>query len=212
MMASFDDAHEAVQRASESALRSLVETILVEHEAEHRHHTVTMSGPCSHDCPLMLVERHLMSEPGETLSIEDDAVLKMLAGANFQQGATLTLPSGKTLNGDEASALTAAHAPAVKNLGDKRACANCREFGDNKRKPVTKARRKVGGSYNRAASSRLCNICEECADAVLASAHGPFGARTVWNRWDILSIRRAKQDFEAARTREPDEENEGERQ
>jgi len=50
-----------------------------------------------------------MTEP---LSPEDAAVLRMLAGANFLGGSSLTLPSGRVLNSDEAQALTAAYSPA----------------------------------------------------------------------------------------------------
>jgi len=38
----------------------------------------------------------------------DDAVLRMLSGANFGPNAHLTLPSGETLTSDEAQAFTAA--------------------------------------------------------------------------------------------------------
>lgn len=40
----------------------------------------------------------------------DDAVLRMLAGASFGPNASLTLPSGATLDADEAQALTGAYA------------------------------------------------------------------------------------------------------
>lgn len=40
----------------------------------------------------------------------DDAVLQMLAGANFGPGAKIILPSGAVLGSDEAQAFTAAFA------------------------------------------------------------------------------------------------------
>lgn len=46
------------------------------------------------------------------LTADDDSILRMLAGANFAPGASVILPSGITLNADEAQALTAAYAPA----------------------------------------------------------------------------------------------------
>jgi hypothetical protein len=44
------------------------------------------------------------------LTEADDFVLRMLAGATFTGGATVVLPSGVTLNADEAQALTAVYA------------------------------------------------------------------------------------------------------
>lgn len=41
---------------------------------------------------------------------DDDAVLRMLAGANFGPNANVVLPSGERLNGDEAQALTSFYA------------------------------------------------------------------------------------------------------
>lgn len=46
------------------------------------------------------------------LTPDDDAVLRMLAGANFGPGAKLVLPSGQRMEGDEAQVLTSAYAPA----------------------------------------------------------------------------------------------------
>jgi len=40
----------------------------------------------------------------------DEAILQMLAGANFGPDAGLTLPSGKTLNASEAQAWTSVYA------------------------------------------------------------------------------------------------------
>jgi hypothetical protein len=56
---------------------------------------------CDDACP---------TSPG--LSADDDRVLQMLAGANFGPDSAIVLPSGVTLGGDEAQALTSAHAPA----------------------------------------------------------------------------------------------------
>jgi hypothetical protein len=42
----------------------------------------------------------------------DEAVLRMLGGANFGPDAKLILPSGRTLDGDEAQALTSYYGPA----------------------------------------------------------------------------------------------------
>lgn len=43
----------------------------------------------------------------------DEAILKMLAGANFGPNASLTLPSGQTLDAAEAQAMTSLYAPSA---------------------------------------------------------------------------------------------------
>jgi hypothetical protein len=47
----------------------------------------------------------------------DDAVLRMLAGANFGPDSKLILPSGVTLDGDEAQAMTSFYAPDGEHRG-----------------------------------------------------------------------------------------------
>ena len=51
-----------------------------------------------------------MSDDPTFLSPEDAACLRMLAGAHFGPGATLTLPSGRVLEPDEMQALSSAYA------------------------------------------------------------------------------------------------------
>lgn len=52
-----------------------------------------------------------MTDPTH-LDPRDIPVLKMLAGANFGPGASVTLPSGRQITPAEAQALTSAYAPA----------------------------------------------------------------------------------------------------
>lgn len=47
----------------------------------------------------------------------DEAVLRMLAGANFGPDATVVLPSGREVGGDEAQALTSFYAPDATGTG-----------------------------------------------------------------------------------------------
>lgn len=44
---------------------------------------------------------------------DDEAVLKMLAGASFGPGSKVVLPSGRAIGGDEAQALSSLYAPAA---------------------------------------------------------------------------------------------------
>lgn len=46
------------------------------------------------------------------ITADDDAILRVLAGASFPPGARVTLPSGIVLDADEATALTTAYLPA----------------------------------------------------------------------------------------------------
>lgn len=55
----------------------------------------------------------MINNPPRRLTPDDDAALRMLAGANFDSGASLTLPSGLRLDAAEAQALTAAYANPV---------------------------------------------------------------------------------------------------
>lgn len=52
-------------------------------------------------------------EQAMTASGADEACLRLLAGASFGPNASLVLPSGKRLSGDEAQALAAFYAPAA---------------------------------------------------------------------------------------------------
>jgi hypothetical protein len=47
----------------------------------------------------------------DQLTRQDDAILRALAGANFGPGSSVVLPSGKTIRGDEAQALSSAYLP-----------------------------------------------------------------------------------------------------
>ena len=51
-------------------------------------------------------------DDGGSLTAQDGAVLRMLAGAIFEPGAQVVLPSGRVLDAAEAQALTSAYAPA----------------------------------------------------------------------------------------------------
>lgn len=51
------------------------------------------------------------------MTSNDEAILKMLAGANFGPNASLTLPSGETLNADEAQVMTGLYADPVTDAG-----------------------------------------------------------------------------------------------
>lgn len=52
-------------------------------------------------------------EQAMTASGADEACLRSLAGASFGPHASLVLPSGRRLSGDEAQALAAFYAPAA---------------------------------------------------------------------------------------------------
>ncbi len=62
-------------------------------------------------------------------------------------------------------------------------CGQCEE-----RREVVKVLRKVGGAYNRAARSRMCNICLPCVDALLIRS-----GHSLVDRWDTGSLRYAAQ-------------------
>lgn len=57
---------------------------------------------------------------------DDAALLKVFAGVIFARDATLTLPSGMVIGGDEANAYTAAYAP-VDGLPDRQPPASLAE-------------------------------------------------------------------------------------
>lgn len=48
----------------------------------------------------------------------DEAILQMLAGANFGPNSSLTLPSGKKLNASEAQTWTSVYADDSENAGE----------------------------------------------------------------------------------------------
>jgi hypothetical protein len=52
-----------------------------------------------------------MSEARPTLTPDDDAAIRMLAGAHFHPDANIILPSGTKLSPDEMQALTSFYAP-----------------------------------------------------------------------------------------------------
>jgi len=78
----------------------------------------------------------------------------------------------------------------------KKTCHNCSERFDGD--DLTLARRKVGGSYRRAASMKECLICEGCARS-LADRIAP-GQLSV-AQWSNAGLRSAVRDFDLWNTR-----------
>lgn len=73
----------------------------------------------------------------------------------------------------------------------KKTCHNCKERFEED--DLTLAKRKVGGSYRRAASFKSCLICEECARSLAARIQP--GYLTV-SQWSTGSLNSAVRDFD----------------
>ena len=69
----------------------------------------------SHAAQQRRQRRDSSTRDGLPVENADDAVLRLLGGANFGPGARLILPSGTELRGDEAQAFTSAYADEPKD-------------------------------------------------------------------------------------------------
>jgi len=73
----------------------------------------------------------------------------------------------------------------------KKTCHNCKERFEED--DLTLARRKVGGSYRRAASFKPCLICEDCARSLVARIQPGYLTVSQWSNGSLAS---AVRDFD----------------
>jgi len=71
----------------------------------------------------------------------------------------------------------------------KKTCHNCKDRFDED--DLTLARRKVGGSYRRAASFKPCLICEDCARSLVARIQPGYLTVSQWSKGSLESAVRS---------------------